>query len=252
MSAHLALRELGVPGRLRGVTLALGPGRAIAVVGRNGSGKTTLVRAALGLERAQGDATLDGTPVAAMSPAQRAAHLAWLPQSAGVPEGLTALEVVAAARYRFGEGRAASERAALEALGESARLADRPLHTLSGGEVQRVRMAALRAQQAALWLLDEPGNHLDPAAQLELWAGLGDAVRAGCGLIVVTHDVTLLPALGPVPLQVLGLADGEVAFLLDGDDPTLVGALGALLGLGIEQVSVRGRPQLVIVTSGAP
>ncbi|MEZ4241715.1 MAG: hypothetical protein R3F59_37320 [Myxococcota bacterium] len=110
--------------------------------------------------------------------------------------------------------------------------------------MQRVRMAALRAQQAALWLLDEPGNHLDPAAQLALWDALHDAVRAGRGVLVVTHDVTLLPRLAP--LDVLGLAAGTGRFRLAGDDPALPEALGDLLGLDAVRVDVRGQPRLVV------
>ncbi len=244
----LNLRAVGIPGRLAGIDLELPPGQVLAVVGRNGAGKSTLLAAALGLLPCQGEVLADGRPVASLTPLQRAEQLAWLPQEPAPTDGLSALEVVEAARYRFSESRHEARAAAQDALVGlgMADFASRAMHTLSGGERQRVRMAALVAQQARYWLLDEPGNHLDPAAQIDAWARLGDAARDGRGILAVTHDVTLLAALGDVPVTVLGLAAGAAAFSMDASDPTLPDALGGLLELRFARVRLEGRDHLVV------
>jgi ABC-type cobalamin/Fe3+-siderophores transport system ATPase subunit len=230
----LAAEALTVAGRgrprLAAVTVTFRPGLTV-VVGPNGSGKTTLLRALLGLERAvAGRVTLDGVDVATLSPRRRAAALAWLPQDPPPEVGLTAREAVAAARYRFDEPWPDALRAADAALTEvgAAAHAAVPMHHLSGGEAQAVRFAALRAQEAPWWLLDEPGNHLDAAVQLALVARLRDRARDG-GVLLVTHDLTLLPHLGPA--RVLGLSAGAVAVDAPSDAPDLPDRLGALFGV---------------------
>jgi len=120
------------------------------------------------------------------------------------------------------------------------------MHTLSGGERQRVRLAALHAQEADYWLLDEPGNHLDPAAGLKVWGLLAQQAAAGRGLVLVSHDISLLSFLHGVDLQVLALSEGRCAWTLASTDETLPACLGALLGLDVRSVDVSGSPRLVV------
>ncbi len=250
----LQVRDAAAPGRLGGVSLDLGPGEILAVVGRNGAGKSSLVDACLGRLRLQaGRVTLGGQDVSRLRPRERAARLGWLPQRAGSAEGMSALDVVAAARFRFREGRARSElrgREALARMGAEA-LADRRVERLSGGELQRVRLAALSAQEADLWLLDEPANHLDPAARIDLWARLAAEAADGRGVLVVSHDVALLDHLHGVPVRVLGLFEGRVAFCLPREDDALPERLGELLGLTLARVRIDGDPRFV-ATGRAP
>ncbi|HLL82072.1 MAG TPA: ABC transporter ATP-binding protein [Longimicrobium sp.] len=252
MSAQLELHDVVV--RVRGralledVSLRLSPGDFVAVVGPNGAGKTTLMRVALGLIRpASGHARVAGREVTSLSPRERAAHLAWLPQRIGVAEPVTALELVAAARYRFSEPRERSEAAARAALERVAALpfAPRRFTELSGGEQQRVAVAALLAQQAPLLLLDEPANFLDPAQQLDLYALVGTLWRAGLGVLCVTHDVNVLAhvagADGAGRIRVVGVAQGRVAFEVPYDAPELGERLGELFGVRMRDVVVDGR-----------
>jgi iron complex transport system ATP-binding protein len=119
--------------------------------------------------------------------------------------------------------------------------------TLSGGEAQRVRMAALVAQDAAWWLLDEPMNHLDPAVRLELCGVLVDRARAGGSIVLVSHDLGLLPHLGPA--RIVLLAAGRVVHQGRATDPDLAEPLGAAFGLRLRRVPVG--THWAFVTEGA-
>ncbi|MFO7180213.1 MAG: ABC transporter ATP-binding protein [Pseudomonadota bacterium] len=234
---------------LSDLSFELGAGELLALVGPNGAGKTTLLRTVLGLVRPEsGSVHVAGRPLEALSARERAAELAWLPQARVIADPVPALEVVAAARYRFRESRRASEtkaRAALERLGIG-HFAERPITELSGGERQRVLLAALMAQEARIVLLDEPGSHLDPAQQLDVYRLIGALWRSGLGVVVVTHDINLLGELGAADrVRVLGLARGRAAFQTTLADPELPERLGALFG--VEFVAVSAGPRRVLV-----
>ncbi len=222
------------------VSLSLAEGALLALLGPNGAGKTTLLRVMLGLiEPDRGSVRMDGTPLVSLSPRQRAARVAWLPQHSQAAEELPALEVVTAARYRFDEPFAQAERqalAALERVGVGA-VCRRPLGTLSGGERQRVALAALLAQQTPILLADEPGNHLDPAQQIEVYRLLGELWREGKTVVCVTHDVNLLRHLGQAArVRVVGVAHGKLAFECGLDSAELPLRLGALFGVSMRSL----------------
>ncbi|MFK7928530.1 MAG: ABC transporter ATP-binding protein [Myxococcota bacterium] len=250
----LTAERLTVGQRLCDVSLQVGPGQIVAIVGPNGAGKSTLLRSVLGLQPVDaGQVRLDGAPLRQATARERAAQMAWLPQQSARADGLSAVEVVTAARFRFRESRRHSQaqaRVALDRFGLSA-LSDRLMHTLSGGERQRVRLAALHAQEAAYWLLDEPGNHLDPAAALGVWALLAQQATEGRGLVLVSHDISLLSFLHGVDVQVLALSKGAVAWTLPLTHDDLPQHLGSLLGLDVRSVLVDGAPRLVVSGVGA-
>jgi iron complex transport system ATP-binding protein len=207
-------------------------GEFVAVVGPNGAGKTTLLRSALGLLRPESGAVqIDGEPLQRLDGRSRAARIAWLPQQLTASEPLRALELVMAARFRFVEPESVARKAALSALArlEAQDLAGARIDRISGGERQRIALAALLAQAADLLLLDEPANHLDPAHQAETYRLLGELWREGFGLVCVTHDVNLLAHSGdPERLRVVGLRAGKVAFSTRYADPELGAKLSAL------------------------
>jgi iron complex transport system ATP-binding protein len=234
-SLRLESVSVRVGGRtlLDAVSLELEPGRFLALVGPNGAGKTTLLRAALALvPTSAGRITVGNQPVHALSPKARAAELAWLPQQSLPTEPVPAREAVMAARFRFAEPLAATRRAAELAL-ERVGLAERassPLTELSGGERQRIAIAALLAQEARFLLLDEPGNHLDPAQQGETYALLGRLLDTGVGILCVTHDVNLLNHTSGAP-QIAGIRGGKLVFTRSFDAPELPAELGELFGV---------------------
>jgi iron complex transport system ATP-binding protein len=234
---------------LDSVDFSLEKGQLLALVGPNGAGKTTLLRAALGLVTPDnGHVQLGDANVATLSPRERAARVAWLPQHTSGGEDLSALEVVAAARFRFDEpfGVSAREaRSALQRVGV-AQVAERALSTLSGGERQRVALAGLLAQAAPILLVDEPANHLDPAQQIEVYRLLGELWRDGKSLILVTHDINLLRHLGNAEqVRVAGIARGQLAFETSLSAPDLPQQLGQLFGVHMRALSLDGQRVLM-------
>ncbi|MGW2342434.1 ABC transporter ATP-binding protein [Streptomyces sp. NPDC001661] len=181
---------------VHGVSVDLSPGRVTALVGPNGSGKSTLLRALSRLHRVEdGRVTLagpDGGPerdAALLGARQFAREVTLFSQSRPAPQGLTVAEVVAFGRHPYRRGFAgptAADRAAVDhAMGVTGvrDMAGRPVGELSGGEMQRVWLAACLAQDTGVVLLDEPTNHLDLRYQFETL----DLVRE----LVEEHDIAV-------------------------------------------------------------
>jgi iron complex transport system ATP-binding protein len=234
---------------LDAVNLGVRDNDFVALVGPNGAGKTTLLKCALALRvPTSGSVCLQGEPVHALDARARAAKLAWLPQHIRAEEPLSALDTVAAARFRFRESPAQSRLAAERALRRVGALEyeRRAVSELSGGERQRVAFACLLAQEASTLLFDEPANHLDPAQQLEVYGLLGELWREGRTIVCINHDVNLLNHLGePERVRVVGLRAGRLAFEARLSEPDLPARLGALFG--VEMDSVRGAEQRYIL-----
>lgn len=190
-----------LPDVVDGVSLRIGAGQVVGVIGPNAAGKSTLARLCCGLlvPRA-GVVELQGEPLARLARRERARRVAFLPQEA--PAGLTfsAREVALMGRApHLGlwslEGPsdvARAEAALLET--DTLQLADRPVSQLSGGERQRVFLARAFAQEAALLVLDEPTAGLDLAHQVLLVNALRRRARAGGGALLVLHDLALAGA----------------------------------------------------------
>ena len=195
---------------VRGVSLEVPAGGFVGIIGPNGSGKTTLLRLLAGTLRPhRGEVTLDGRRLAGEARAAVARRLAVVPQETHLAFEYTVLEVVLMGRYvHLGpfqiEGPADIEiaRQSLEATGTLA-LQEREFSTLSGGEKQRVIIAAAIAQIAgpdagrgAVLLLDEPTAALDLHYQLEvanLLARLHDS--HALSVVISTHDLNFAASL---------------------------------------------------------
>jgi iron complex transport system ATP-binding protein len=169
------------------------------VVGRNGAGKSTLLRVVVGLlEPTAGTVRLMGRPLDRVSRRDRARKVAFLPQQPLSAPAATAGETVLMGRfphrrYSLFETRQdlAAARAAMEAT-DTARFMDRSMATLSGGEAQRVHLAAALAQEPKLLVLDEPTAALDLYHQF----GTFDLLRSrtdttGMSVVLVTHDLNI-------------------------------------------------------------
>ncbi|SFC93520.1 ATP-binding cassette domain-containing protein [Streptomyces aidingensis] len=169
------------------VTLEIAAGERVALTGTNGSGKTTLVRAVLGLHRQTGGSILVGGDEtrSAAEWRRRRRVCAWIPQKPAAGRfPLLGRELPASS----GAPRAAAEAAGRLGVAD---LAARPLHTLSGGQLQRMYLARALgcvAAGAGALLADEPTAAPDFAGQEEaadVLAGLPVT------LVVVTHDRAL-------------------------------------------------------------
>ncbi|MFI1992883.1 ABC transporter ATP-binding protein [Actinoplanes sp. NPDC020271] len=182
---------------VHGVSVTLQPGRVTALIGPNGSGKSTLLRSLARLHRVDdGRVLLQDRAVAQLSAREFAREVTLFSQSRQAPHGLTVSEVVAFGRHphrrRFA-GLSPSDRDAVDnamtATGVR-EMASRPVGELSGGEMQRVWLAACLAQETGVVLLDEPTNHLDLRYQIETLDVVRDlADDRGVAVGIVLHDL---------------------------------------------------------------
>lgn len=201
---------------LRDVSLRIGDGDCICIIGPNGAGKSSLMAALLGLLPVSGGSVLlDGTPINRLSRRAVARRVAYVPQIHEGYMGFRVREVVESGRYAYLDpldSLSEEDHQAIRGAVEACRiesLLDRPLDTLSGGERQKVWIAAALAQQTSILFLDEPTNALDPAHQAELIRIMRTFSAAGKTLLVICHDLNLPLMLGG---RVLALRDGQAVF----------------------------------------
>jgi sulfonate transport system ATP-binding protein len=194
---------------LRDVSLTVGAGEIVALVGRSGSGKSTVLRVLAGLSGDHsGERVVAGAPALAF---QEPRLFPWRTVRTNVGYGLT----------RFRLPRAEVSTRAEKVLADVG-LADRadswPL-TLSGGQAQRVSLARALVAQPRLLLLDEPFGALDALTRLSMHALLLELWRThGFGVLLVTHDVNEAVALAD---RVLVLESGEVVHQCEISEPRL-------------------------------
>ena len=197
---------------LRGVNLAVPASGIVGILGPNGSGKTTLLRMLAGTRQPQrGAVTLDGAPLPGFSRAALARRMAIVPQETQLAFDYTVAEVAMMGRYPHlgpfeieGPADIAVIEETLASTG-TLELKDRSFATLSGGEKQRVVIAAALAQLAGrnagadgppLLLLDEPTAALDLKYQVGVAALLRRLHRErGLTIVVSTHDLSLAAGL---------------------------------------------------------
>jgi manganese/zinc/iron transport system ATP- binding protein len=199
------------PLAIRGLTVSYGEKPAVfsvdadfppeamtAIIGPNGAGKSTLLKAALGvIPRVSGEVAVFGRPIAAAR-----ARIAYVPQRASVDWDFptTVIDVVLMGLYRklglLGRVTGAHRRLARDCLDRvgMADFADRQIGRLSGGQQQRVFLARALAQEADLYLLDEPFAGVDAATERAIVEVL-KALRAERKAVVcVHHDLATVPA----------------------------------------------------------
>ena len=184
---------------LTGLSLEIGSGERVAILGPNGSGKTTLLRLLSGARTpSRGCILLDGRPLDTVSRPEVARKIAVVPQDLTIPFAFTAREVVELGRtphLRLLGGFRAHDRLAVEsamAQTDTTRLSDRITHELSGGERQRVIIAMTLAQEPEILLLDEPTHLLDIARQAEILDLISELnLRRGLTVVAAIHDLNL-------------------------------------------------------------
>jgi iron complex transport system ATP-binding protein len=179
------------------VSFEASKGEFVALMGRNGAGKSTVMDLIAGMRRpTAGTIHLDGRPIDAWTPNERARRIGHLPQAVRGELPFTVEQLVLMGRYphadRWFES-TADRRAAEHAMTTCECLAfrHRRVSTLSGGERQRVLLAACLAQEPPLLLLDEPSTFLDVDQQLHCFSLLRSEAAAGRACIAVTHDLNL-------------------------------------------------------------
>lgn len=192
LSVSLGGREI-----LKGIDLAVPASCFVGLIGPNGAGKSTLMRALAGLAPFSGEITVRGRELTSLTSRKRAQEIAYLAQSRDVAWPVPVEDVVALGRL--------PHRPAFSAIGANDRKAvdlaiaemelegfRRRLATeLSGGELARVLMARVLAQETGIIIADEPAAGLDPAHQLSLMQLFRRLASSGRTVIVSLHELSL-------------------------------------------------------------
>lgn len=235
-SYRLGTGEVAV---LRGLSLDIGAGEMVAIMGPSGAGKTTLLNCISGIDLPDaGTVSIQGRPVNYQSEAARTElrrrQIGMVFQFFNLIPTLTARENVALPFYISSvRGKAVEERvtALLEEVGMAGRAGHLPFQ-LSGGEMQLVSIARALAQRPALLLADEPTGNVNPHIGWQIMEILrGAARREGAALLLVTHS----PDHAAWADRICFLKDGRIAdeILQAGRRDDLAPVHAKLLALGI-------------------
>ena len=211
---------------VRGVSFAVGEGRALALIGESGSGKSTIARAVLRLlgsrrARVDGSITVRGREITGLREREflplRGRVLGFVPQDPGSSlnpvRSIGAQALEAAALVPGTRSRAQREAlvvSALERVGlpEPQRIADSFPHQLSGGQLQRVLIALAILPGPRLLVADEPTSALDVTVQEQILDLLDELRRElGIGVLLITHDLAVAAARAD---EVVVLQDGSI------------------------------------------
>lgn len=198
---------------LKGISFALSPGEALAIIGPSASGKSTLARLLVGVWPAlSGKVRLDGVDVYTWNKRELGPHLGYLPQDVELFEGSIAENIA-----RFGEIDHRKIIAAAQLTGvhdmilRFAQGYDTPISVsggfLSGGQRQRIALARAVYGQPSLIVLDEPNASLDDAGEAALVKTVEAMKQAGCTVVLITHRSSTMASVD----KVLFLRDGHVA-----------------------------------------
>ncbi|MDQ0957377.1 putative ABC transport system ATP-binding protein [Streptomyces sp. B4I13] len=203
------------PPALNDVSLTVGAGEAVAILGPSGSGKSTLLNLIAGLDRPDaGTVTVDGVRVDGLGEAAaaryRRAKVGMVFQFFHLLDDMTVADNVALPARLAGMARGAAHRRAaelLETLGIDRHARAHP-GRLSGGERQRVAVARALMNRPPLLLADEPTGALDTAAGDDVGRLLRELNAEGQTLVMVTHDLALARS---CTRRTVRIVDGRVA-----------------------------------------
>jgi len=201
MSALLGVTKLSYayPGHtvLDGVDFSAEGGEFIVLMGVNGAGKSTLLDILAGIRtQRSGEVLFHGRGLRAWPARERARRVSHLPQGTRHELPFTVEQVVLMGRYAYADRWFESDEDHAYAQDAMHRMdclqfRHRLYSTLSGGEQQRVLLAACIAQCPAMMLFDEPSTYLDVHQQLHCFSTLAELAREGALCIAVTHDLNL-------------------------------------------------------------
>jgi putative ABC transport system ATP-binding protein len=217
---------------LRGVSLSVGSGELVAVMGPSGSGKSTLLHCLAGLDTLTSGATYIGdTYLASLNDKEltelRRTKVGFIFQAFNLIPTLTAAENIRLPMMLGGDdGDAAWIDQVVSKVGLADRLKHRPSE-LSGGQQQRVAVARALASKPEIIFADEPTGNLDSTTGAEILAFMRSAVRDyDQTIVMVTHD----PTAASYADRVVFVGDGKVVGEML--DPTAAGVLDRLKQYG--------------------
>ena len=214
----------GIP-VLAELSLDVGPGEFVGILGHNGMGKTTLLKTLVGiLPATTGDIFFEGTSVTRAPSHQRArCGIGYVPQGRGIFPGLTVRDNLRFASIAVGRRVGGLD----EVLGEFPRLKtllDRPGGALSGGEQQLLALARALIQEPKIVLLDEPTEGIQPSIIEEIVAQLRVMrERRGLTMLLVEQNIDFIRALSD---RVLLIQKGTIVREVAAEDLSDSAAMG--------------------------
>ncbi len=203
--------RIGMKDILQHISFSVAEGEWLMIAGPNGAGKSTIVNSVSQGIHYHGQILWKGEDLKGIRPHLLSRRLGVLTQNHAVGYAFTVEEVVRLGRYawspNFFNGKAADDELRVaQALSDTGltELRTQNVLTLSGGELQRVFLAQLFAQDPELLILDEPTNHLDMVYQKQIFELLSKWLKKpGRAIISVVHDLSF------------ALSNGSSALLLD-------------------------------------
>ena len=219
MSTAVSLTDIHVDyGAIHAIgdlSLELPVGSSVAIIGPNGSGKSTLMKALLGVAPLEGGrVALDGRSREEWSRREMAQSVGAVSQAESIAFPLTTRELVAMGRYPYLgplEGERDEDRRAVRGALQACDLMDlehRDVTTLSGGELQRARIARALAQEPRALVLDEPTSSLDIRHEMAILELLRAAADGGMTVLLITHGLDVASQFAD---RMLLLSRGSVA-----------------------------------------
>lgn len=206
--------RFGPVAAVQGVSLQVGPGEVVGLLGANGAGKTTLIRALLGLQPLDGGQVrlLDGPPDRAAR-----ARVGYVPQGLGLYQDLTV-----AANRRFQEaayGVHDVDRTTVAGIDDDTLVGDLPL-----GLQRRLAFAVATAHRPDLLVLDEPTSGVGPLGRARLWEDIHDAATTGTAVLVTTHHLAEAEQCHRLVVMAAGVvvASGTVEEVIAGEQVVIV------------------------------
>lgn len=199
---------------IKNINFGIKRGENLCIVGPNGCGKSTLLKSIANIIEYKGNIKIDGKEVNSLSRLELAKKIGLMSQITQMYFPYTVYDTVSLGRYAYSKGAFATlssedDEIIIDSIKKVGiyELKDKMITELSGGQLQRVFLARVFAQNPDVILLDEPTNHLDFKHQIELLENLNEWVKQNNKIVVgVLHDLNLVQYFAD---KVLILKDGK-------------------------------------------
>lgn len=186
----IKITNLSVENRLQAVNLDIQKGEVFGLIGPNGAGKSSLLNAICGLITSSGEIFLNNANIDELSPTEKAQKIAMQPQFVETAWALSVHDVVSLGRIPWGDSNQQIIQSAMQQANVN-ELSSRHVDELSGGEMARVWLARVLANQPQVLLMDEPVANLDIHYQQAVMRLLSKYAASGHTVIIAIHDLSL-------------------------------------------------------------